>query len=429
VPLTLGYLGEERYGMWMTITAFIAVVSFADLGLGLGLLNAVADAHGKDDVQSARKAISSAFFLLLGIALTLAAGLALVFPHLPWPRIFNVKSGQAMAEAGQAMAVFLACSFANLPLGIVTRVQLGYQEGFANSLWETAGALLGLGGIILVVKLQAGLPWLVLAASGAPVATMLCNGLVLFFWRRPQLRPAWHLVSGQYVSVIMSSGFMFFLLQVAAALQSAVDNIIVSQVCGSRAVAEYSVVSRMPALVAVIISLILGPIWPAYTEAASRGDTVWIRRTLLRSLLLTTGFTAICATAMLVGGREIIRLWTGGKVVTSMALVLPLAIWAVLGGVGNAAGVFLNAINALKFQLICLMVVVPLMLVAKVLLISRYGLPGVVWGTVLVYIPFAAIPSTLYIVRILGRLKRKEQECDKRYRTEGILNEYEHVKH
>ena len=33
VPLTLHYLGVERYGLWMTISSVIAMLGFADLGL------------------------------------------------------------------------------------------------------------------------------------------------------------------------------------------------------------------------------------------------------------------------------------------------------------------------------------------------------------------------------------------------------------
>ena len=36
VPLTLHYLGAERYGMWMTISSIVAMMGLADLGMGLG---------------------------------------------------------------------------------------------------------------------------------------------------------------------------------------------------------------------------------------------------------------------------------------------------------------------------------------------------------------------------------------------------------
>ena len=61
VPLALRYLGTERFGLWMTISSVLLMAGFADFGLGNGLLNAVAKAHGKDDIEGIKKAISSGF--------------------------------------------------------------------------------------------------------------------------------------------------------------------------------------------------------------------------------------------------------------------------------------------------------------------------------------------------------------------------------
>ena len=36
----------------------------------------------------------------------------------------------------------------------------------------------------------------------------------------------------------------------------------------------------------IVVPIFLGPLWPAYGEAISRGDLRWVRRTLLRSTLL-----------------------------------------------------------------------------------------------------------------------------------------------
>src|SRR6266699_741403 len=64
VPLTVRYLGTERYAVWMTISSLVAMLTFADLGIGNGLLNAVSESHGKDDPGLAAEYISSGFFLL-----------------------------------------------------------------------------------------------------------------------------------------------------------------------------------------------------------------------------------------------------------------------------------------------------------------------------------------------------------------------------
>src|SRR4051812_44333592 len=59
VPITLNYLGVERYGMWMTISSFAVMLTFADLGIGNGVLGAVARSNGVDDVVGMRRTIST----------------------------------------------------------------------------------------------------------------------------------------------------------------------------------------------------------------------------------------------------------------------------------------------------------------------------------------------------------------------------------
>ena len=36
IPLVIDYLGPERFGLWVTATAIISMLTFADLGLGNG---------------------------------------------------------------------------------------------------------------------------------------------------------------------------------------------------------------------------------------------------------------------------------------------------------------------------------------------------------------------------------------------------------
>src|SRR5512146_3561300 len=58
VPPSLHYLGTERYGMWMTIGSLIALLSFADLGIGSGVMNGLSAANGRDDRRSAARLLT-----------------------------------------------------------------------------------------------------------------------------------------------------------------------------------------------------------------------------------------------------------------------------------------------------------------------------------------------------------------------------------
>src|ERR1700759_1801607 len=65
VPLTVHYLGSERYGVWLTIGSLLTWMALTDFGLsGNALVNVLAESSGNDDIKTARQYVSSAFWVL-----------------------------------------------------------------------------------------------------------------------------------------------------------------------------------------------------------------------------------------------------------------------------------------------------------------------------------------------------------------------------
>jgi len=410
VPLTLNYLGNERYGLWMTISSLALMMGFADLGIGNGVLNAVSDAHGRDDRELARRAVSSGFFLLSAICVVIVGAFALIYTFVPWAGVYNVTSSDAMAEAGPATAVFILVWALNIPLGIVQRVQLGYQKGFVSYLWQAAGSVLALIGALLCIRVEAALPWLVLALMGGPLVALFVNGVVEFGWVRPWLRPAWSFFSSGAARHILHLGVLFFVIQLSMTFSYYTDNIIIAQVLGSEEVTQYAIPARLFSFIGIVLSMAMFPLWPAYGEAVTRGDVPWVRRTLTRSLSLTLVFTAIPATLLFLIGRPLIHLWVGDKVNPSLWLLGGLAVWAVLSSLGATLAVFLNGASVLRLQVVCGVLMAAGALIAKIVFAERWGVAGVVWAVVITYVLFVAIPMVVYVPRIVRRLGQRPAE-------------------
>src|ERR1700743_469129 len=69
VPLTVHYLGAERYGVWLTISSLITWMSMTDFGLaGVALVNVLSEASGKEDRVSAQQYTASAWWALTGVS-------------------------------------------------------------------------------------------------------------------------------------------------------------------------------------------------------------------------------------------------------------------------------------------------------------------------------------------------------------------------
>ena len=402
VPLTLSYLGSERYGLWMTIGSVITLLSFSDLGIGNGLVNAISEANGKDDRELARQYVSSAFFMLTGVSSLLLIAFTIVYPWFPWQRLFNVHSAMAIAEAGPAMAVFFICFLVNIPLGIVNRIQVGYQEGFAYNLWTALGSLLALGVIVLACKLRAGLPWLVLAMTGTPVLATLLNAVVLFGAQRPWLLPSWRFSARDAGRKIFRVGMMFFVLQIAAAVGFSSDNIVIAQILGPDAVTQYSVPAKLFNVVTMLIVTILSPLWPAYGEALERREFGWIRKTLKRSIVLGLAIAVPSYAILLPFTNQVLHLWVGNNIAPPILLLSGLALWGVLNAIGNPLSYFLMGASVIKLQVVLATIMAITNIILSVFLTYHLGVSGPVWGTVISYSLISLLPCAIFIPKLLN---------------------------
>ena len=398
VPLTLNYLGSERYGMWMTISSLIAMLSFADLGMGNGLLNSIAHAHGRGDLHAIRRFVSSGFTILTVVACFVLIAFALAYPWLTWSRLFNAHSVLAQSEAGPALATFVVLFALNIPLGVVGRVQTGLQRSFSASLWQCAGSILALICMLVVIYLQAGLPWLVAAAFGAQSIAAALNTAHFFGRSRSDLRPRYQDVCRVSIKHIATTGSLFLILQVVAAVAYASDNLVIAQLLGASAVTEYAVPEKLFGLIAMALAIMLTPLWPAYGEALARGDVQWVRSAFGRSLLIALGVASAFSLVLVVCAPRLISLWLGHSVNPPMLLLVGLGLWKIVEAGGNAVAVLLNGANVVRVQIIIAILTGICALTLKIVLVGYIGIAGTVWASIIAFSLISVIPLGMWAV-------------------------------
>ena len=407
IPLAINYLGAEQYGLWVTISAVTSMLMFADFGLGNGLMNAIANAYGRNDRTAAQRAVSSAFLMLTAVAGVGAVAFALAYGSIPWATVANVSTEAAAAEAGPTVLVFFLCFAVNLPLGLVQRIQYGYQEGFEVSLWMAFGSLLALAGLVAAIQLRATLPWLVLALAGGPVVATALNAIAVFTRRHPDLRPRFRLATGRVAMSLIRVGLLFFVLQVAVAVAFQSDVVVAARILGPAAAAEYSVALRLFLLVPTILSMVFLPLWPAYGEAIQRGDIAWLRRTLIRTTALGVVVTTASSAFLLIFGRDVLQIWLGPVFDPPFMLLLGMALWAIVNTAFTSISMVLNGATVIGFQVVTATIMAGASIAASIVLAGRFGVSGIIWGTLLAYVVCAALPTLWYLPRVLRSLESR----------------------
>jgi O-antigen/teichoic acid export membrane protein len=268
-----------------------------------------------------------------------------------------------------------------------------------------AGSCAGFIGVICGMWLHMGLPMLIVAIAGAPLLATALNVVHFFGYVRPDLRPQLADVSSNTIVKIGKLGGLFFVLQLVVAVSFSADNFIIARTLGAIDVPEYSIPQRIFAVVAMLLGMLVAPLWPAYGEAVSRGDVAWVRRTLGRSIVLVLAISTASAVLLLLFSHQLILWWVGPRIHPTFLLLLGLAVWTVVTCCGDALAVFLNGISIIKFQVIVAAIFGFGCLATKVFFIRQFGITGIPWATILTYLALSAGPCVWYVIVILKRLK------------------------
>jgi O-antigen/teichoic acid export membrane protein len=402
VPLLLNYLGATRFGIWATVTSLASLLSFADLGLSNGLVNAVADADARSDRTTMRRDVSSAVLMLSMLALGLLLVVAVISQFVGLGGLVSApKSGQASG----ALVAFAVCFAIGIPLACILKIQMGLQRAQASYGWLAVGSVLGVIGNVAVVVFGGSLVLAVVATGGGPVVAAGLNAIVLFGFERPWLSPQIGLATRARMRKLLRSGGLFFVVQASFAICYQSDALVINHVLGPRAVTQYTAPMKLFYFAPVVQSFALLPFWPAVRNALAHGDVRWAKRAFVRVLVAGTGGVALLTALLLLAAPTIIHIWTAGKVMPSRGLLLALASWALTSSVITPLSYFLSGVGSLRFLAMCFAVMAPANLAMSIVGAHTLGIAGVPGATVLADVTCVILPAAIYLPQVRTKLR------------------------
>jgi O-antigen/teichoic acid export membrane protein len=381
IPITSKYLGVERFGLWLTLSTLLTWISIADLGLANSLTNVLASANELTERKKAREAVSSAFLLMVGIAILLGFLFLLIYPIVPWAKVFNVTSVEASRDAGPAVLAGMIYFIIRLPLSIPGRIYTAYQEGYYYQLLSGLSSIASVIGLIVTINLHANLFWMVLSFFCSLLLGDMISAIHIFGYKRPWLNPSilnWDWLQAKH---LLKVGLQFWIIQVSAIVFLQTDLIVVAQLFGASEVASYGVALKLFSLIGVIQVAFIAPLWPAYAEAFSKKDVKWIIKTFKFSIWISLVWSIISGLCLFQFSQPIISKWVGPASVPTNSLLLAMLLTAILTSVGQCISMLLNGLGEIRSQVVISCCAGLSNLLLSVLLGKLIGPSGVAWAT------------------------------------------------
>jgi len=350
VPMTLAYLSQARYGIWLTLSSIIGWVSLMDIGLGNGLRNEFAKAVALNDHDLARVHISTTYACVAAIVAAIIGVFLLVNPLLRWSAILNTPPAMEGELHALAAVVFVFFSF-RLLFGLINTVLLADQKPARSNLLEVLASVIALAGVYTLTRLGAGsLFWLGFVVSGAAAVVPLGANFWLFGGRYRSLAPSYRYVRLGRARPLVMLGVQFFLLQIAGTVVYATSNLVITQFFGPTEVVPYNIAFKYYGVALMAFTVILTPFWSAFTDAYTRNDTRWIAMTLgkLKTACL---ILAAALVAMTLCAHAAYAFWVGPGVTVPLQLSIAMAAYVLIVAWSTLFAYFINGTGKIALQL------------------------------------------------------------------------------
>lgn len=349
VPLTLGYVSSELYGIWLTISSIILWLNFFDVGFTLGLKNKLTEAIALGDWERGRRLVSTTYFMMAVIFVSLCILLEFAIPLVDWASFLNVDAIHN-DDIIRAMHILAVCFCLQMIVNVLGSVVAAFQKVALSGAFSTMGNVLSLITIyILTVCCPPSLGVLALAISAMPIVVLLVSSAILYGSLFKKVAPSFRAIDRRYIRDIFSLGFKFFIIQVQVVVMFQSTNILISNLSGPDEVTVYNIAYKYISIATMIYGIILQPLWPAFTDAYAHRDYCWMCR-IYNRMKWGYAFYAVGILLMVALSPVAYRIWIGDKVEIPLPMTVLIALYTILHSWDSLQVMMLNGIGAVKLQ-------------------------------------------------------------------------------
>lgn len=402
MPIVYNSLDKYQFGIYVTLTSIIGWIDMFDFGIAFGLRNKLTEARTDGDVRRGRMYISSGYCMLFIIASVVFLAYCIAKPFLNWQVILNAASVER--ETLDSMAFWVLTFFLiRFAASALRNVYAAFQKTYMGSLIAMIGKTIYL--IILIIFVKTGkldLFTLAVLQSGIAAVMPILSAFYFFIFEQPDYRPSLKLIDLKQSIDILSLGWKFFVIQLALLVIHSGNNLLISQFVDPSSVAGYSLSYQLIGYALMAYSIVLGPLWPAYTEAWRKGDVEWVKKTMSRMRSLYYLFLVGIVVLVLIS-PWFFRIWIGEKADVPILMTAAVAVMYLLDMWIRIYDYFINGVGKIKVQMIVniIMACVNIPLAYLFSVVCDFGAIGVVMASIISY-SIMAVVSPLQTRMILN---------------------------
>lgn len=377
IPMTLGYVSEYNYGIWISLSSVIGWLTYFDIGVNNGLRNKLTEAISNRDYHLAKKYVSTTYAILTLIFGGLFILFLLFYKFVDWYGVFSLDPKEVKLLP---LIIIVIAGFICLRsvLSTILIILFSFQRSAMSALVAMLEQLVIVITIFLLVRVTEGsLLNLCLAYCGGPILVLLIANIIMYHKKYRDIKPEFSAIDFRLKGKLFNLGLRFFVIQIAGLIQFQTVNFIILKFFGPVDVTAYNISYKYFNVLYMVWALILAPIWSAITEAKAMDDLTWIKRTATKYQRIFCLFL-LGGIIMLIISPWVYNIWLGDKIKEiPFALSIVVFLYSITLMWGSLYVQILNGLGALRIQYIA-SIISPVVFLGVCLLLIKIFHLGVI---------------------------------------------------
>lgn len=400
VPLTLGYVSSELYGVWLTLSSISVWLGFFDIGFTLGLKNRLTEALSIGDISKGKELVSTTYALLFLIFIPVCSLVLLLIPHIDWCSLLNVSTKYEY-DIIRTMRVIVVCFSLQMILNIISTIFQSLQKVALSTLFPVIGNVVSLFLIYMsTLYISPSLMVLSMCISAAPIIVYLVISFISFKGQLKFLSPSIKYVDFSLFHDLFTLGAKFFIIQIQVVVFFQTTNFLISNISSPEIVSVYNVAYKYLSVATMLLTIIMNPFWPAFTEAKIKGDFQWMQNVYIKLQKMFLLFL-IGIIIMVVLSPIAYKIWIGTRLYIPWEWTLLIAIYTIVNCWDSLHVYIINGLGVLKLQTYVVLIGIFVHIPFSYYLSHSVGAKGVVFSMTIIM----GIYSILFTVQVKKYLK------------------------
>jgi len=410
LPLYLNFISDQSLlGIWFTIVSVLTWILTFDMGLGNGLRNKLTISLSKNDFETSKSYISSAYITILGVIILIFPAGFFLINNLNWNNILNISNQVIDVKSLENLITIMFISISiQFFLKTITSIFYALQKSFIPSFLTLCSSV----SILIMVSILnhfkndsetnlVYLSYINLVCTNLPLAI----ATIYIFFTKKYLTPSITNFNRLKAIEIISLGGVFFWIQIMTLIIFNTNEILISYLASPKYVVEYQIYNKFFILLGTLFNIALTPLWSSITAAKVEGDFDWIRK--IYKKIINISYVAFLIQALIVILLpHIVQIWIPNSDITinyKFAIIFAIAgclnIW-----VGIHATI-VNGLGELKVSVIFLTIGALLNPLLAVYLNNLH--PG--WIIIIIANCISLLPFAIVQPLVLNKILRKNQ--------------------